>query len=257
MRQILLIFKAAWAVGLMQSTAVWAAADVPACEARYEAAQTTQALKAPGTRALQMERTGSACFGTGMFDVWLAADYLAAGDMDSTARVVERALAKTSNARPNLLHLLVEVDLKRGLVDQAVKKGEAIAATYPQYSPIQYGLAGIAMNRQDWPLALAHARKAYEVEGSALALLSMATALHQLKRHEETVAAVRRALEMEPQRISRIGGVLEGVFSLAILNRRAEAADLARRHIAANPNWRANAMFARASEELGVFGTSP
>ncbi len=187
-----------------------------------------------------------------MFDVWVAGDYLTQGDANAAERVAQYALKRTLNARPNLMHVLVMVDLNRGLVDQAVRKGEKLAKEFPQYSPIAFGLAGIATKREDWATALKHARRAYEIEGSALSLLSMATALHQLKRHEETVAAVRRALELEPQRIRKIGGILEAVFSLALLNRRGEAAELARRHIEANPNWRDNALFAQGAEELGV-----
>jgi hypothetical protein len=80
----------------------------------------------------------------------------------------------------------------------------------------------------------------------------MATDLHQLGRHEETVSAVYKALEMQPERIGKITGVLEAIFSLAILNRRPEAAELAKRHIAANPNWQDNPTFAQAAKELGV-----
>ncbi len=229
-----------------------AAPNAAACEARYETAQTNPHFKSPQKRARYMEHSEPRCTGTGMFDVWIAADYLTAGDAANAVRVAERAIQKTASARPNLLHVLVRVDLSRGSVDQAVKRAEALAIAYPKYIPIQFELAGIATKCQDWPRALDHARKAYEIEGSALSLLSMASALHQLDRHEETVAAVRRALELEPQRVANIGGVGEAIFSLAILNRRPEAVDLARRHVAANPNWRANPLFARAAAELGV-----
>jgi len=165
---------------------------------------------------------------------------------------VERALKGHNDARPNLLHAQARIKLKLGKVDEAVRLGEAIAAEYPSYAPIQFELAGIASRRQDWSRALRHAQRAYDIEGSARSLMSMAAALHQLDRHEECIAAVRQALKLEPQRIARIPGLLEGIYSLGVLNRRGEAAELVRRHIAANPDWRANAAFVQAAVALGV-----
>jgi hypothetical protein len=99
---------------------------------------------------------------------------------------------------------------------------------------------------------LHHSSKANDIEPSAVSFLSMAAALHQLDRHEETVNAVRRALALEPHRIGKVTGVLESIFSLAILGRRNEARELARMHVAANPAWRSNATFAKAAAELGL-----
>jgi hypothetical protein len=92
----------------------------------------------------------------------------------------------------------------------------------------------------------------YKIDKSALSLLGIAADLHQLGRHEDTVNAVFKALTMEPERIGKITGVLEGIYSLAILGRKPEAAELCRRHIAANPNWRENDTFVQAAQELGV-----
>jgi hypothetical protein len=65
----------------------------------------------------------------------------------------------------------------------------------------------------------------------------MAAVLHQLDRHEECVATVYKALSIDPARIGKTTGVKEAVFSLGILKRNEEAAELLKRHIRANPNW--------------------
>jgi tetratricopeptide (TPR) repeat protein len=229
-----------------------AAGNATSCEARYEITLAESGLRGPQQRAEYLERTAPSCLGTGMFDVWIAADYLSARKFDDAVRVAQRALTKTRDARPNLIHVLVRADLARGDTAKALQRAQTLIADHPRYAPIQFELAGIATRQQDWHRALAHARKAYEIEGSALSLLSMAAALHQLDRHEEAVTAVRQALELEPQRIANIGGIGEAIFSLAMLGRRSEARELAARHIDANPNWRANQQFARAAVELGV-----
>ncbi|WP_431256726.1 tetratricopeptide repeat protein [Roseateles chitinivorans] len=238
-------------LGVMVLNPAQAALSAADCEARLRAPDLNNApLSLDSLR--RVEQREATCLGTGMFDVRLAGEYLLSGDTTGATRVVERALTKQNNARPNLLHMQVRIDLKLGKVDRAIRWGEAMAIDYPEYSLIQFELAGIAFKQQDWSRALRHARRAYEIEGSALSLMSMAAALHQLDRHEECIAAVRQALKLDPRRIAKIPGLLEGIYSLGVLNRRVEAAELVRQHIAANPNWRANAAFVEAAKALGV-----
>lgn len=238
-------------LGVMVLNLAHAAPSSTDCEAWHREAKPSN-LPLPLESLRRLEQRHPECLGTGMFDVHLADEYLLSGDATSATRVVERALMKQNNARPNLLHMQVRIDLKLGKTDQAIRWGEAMAMDYPTYTPIQFELAAIASKRQDWPRALGYARRAYEIEGSARSLLSMAAALHQLDRHEECIAAVRQALKLEPGRIAKISGLLEGIYSLGVLNRRVEAAELVRQHIAANPNWRANAAFVEAARALGV-----
>lgn len=222
------------------------------CENIYQEIEQNTSLSTPLQKAKEMEKQANGCIATGMFDVWLASYYQDAGDYQSSVKVAQNALDKTEDARPNLLQILAEAELKTGSEDKAIKLAEAISHDYPQYVPILGFLGEIAAKKEDFSTALRYSEQAYQIEKNAISLISMATDLHQLGRHEETVNAVYKALEMEPQRIGKITGVLEAIFSLAILNRRPEAAELAKKHIAANPNWQDNPTFAQAAKELGV-----
>jgi tetratricopeptide (TPR) repeat protein len=228
------------------------AATTPACQAKYEQAQRDPAIKTPLERARYLETAAAHCMGSGMFDVWVASDYLEGRDNERAAEVAKAALKEQKDFRPNLLVIIAQAELDRGNLSSAEKLANEIAREFPNYVPIYGVLGGIATLRQDWKLALTYAERAHAIQPSALSFLNMATAYHQLDRHTEAVDCVYRALKLEPQRIAKATGVIEAIFSLAILNRRLEAAELARRHIAANPNWRFNQMFARAAFELGV-----
>lgn len=222
------------------------------CESIYQKVEQNTNLSTPLQKAKEMEKQGGGCISTGMYDVWLASYYQDAGDYQSSVKIAQNALDKTDDARPNLLQLLAEAELKNGDEAKAIKLAEEISHDYPQYIPILGFLIEIESRKENWSKALEYAEQSYKVSHSAISLLASAGALHQLGRHEETVNAVYKALEMEPQRIGKITGVLEAIFSLAILTRKPEAAELAKRHIAANPNWRDNPTFAQAARELGV-----
>lgn len=237
------------ALGLVHESS---AATTPACQALYEQAQRNPAIKTPLERARHLEKTATHCMGSGMFDVWVASDYLEGRENERASEVAKAALAKQKDMRPNLLVIIAQAELDRGNVSVSEKLANEIVREFPSYVPVYGVLGGIATLRQDWKSALIYAERAHGIEPTALSLLNLASVYYQLDRHAETVDYVYRALKLEPQRIAKGTGVIEAIFSLAILNRRAEAAELARRHIAANPNWRFNQMFARAAYELGV-----
>jgi tetratricopeptide (TPR) repeat protein len=230
------------------------AKNIAECENIYQQIEQNAALTTPLQKAKEMEKQGNGCLSTGMYDVWLASFYQDAGDYPASVKIVQSALdkIKTEEARPNLLHLLVEAELATGDEKKAIEMAQAVTHDYPEYNPILLFLIQEESKKENWSKALEYAQQSYKVSHSAISLLASAGALHQLGRHEETVNAVYKALEMEPERIGNVTGVLEAIFSLAILNRRQEAAELAKRHIAANPNWRDNPTFAQAAKELGV-----
>jgi hypothetical protein len=66
------------------------------------------------------------------------------------------------------------------------------------------------------------------------------------------VATVYKALNIEPTRIAKIGGIKEAVFSLGVLKRNEEAAELLKRHIRANPNWTQDPSMVNAAKALGL-----
>jgi uncharacterized protein HemY len=190
--------------------------------------------------------------GTGMFDVRVAFEYLDAGENDKAVEIAKSALASQRDAKPNLIQVLAQVDINKGDFAAAERQALEIGKEFPRSVASHAILGTIAAKRQDWKGSLEHSRAAYEIEPSAASMLAMAGALHQLDRHEETVDLVYRVLKAEPQRAARTTGLLEAIYSLAILNRRPEAAELARRHVEANPKWRDNKAFAQAAMELGV-----
>jgi tetratricopeptide (TPR) repeat protein len=243
------------------SVAIWStlgivheanAATTPACQAIYEQAQRNPAIKTPLERARHLETTAAHCMGSGMFDVWVASEYLEGGDNERADAIARKALKQQRDAHPNLSIAIAQSEMNRGNLGAAEKRASETARDHPNYAPAQYLLMGIAAAKGDWKRALVHAERTHSLQPNALSLLGLATIYHQLDRHTETVDCVYRALKLEPQRIAKGTGVIEAIFSLAILNRRAEAAELARRHIAANPEWQRNNMFARAAYELGV-----
>ncbi len=221
------------------------------CEDLY--VKTTNSELLSGLEKVNLlDQNGQGCMQYETYNLWLAIAYQDAGDYPKSVKIAHNALTFSKNDTPNLLQVIAEAELKTGDEGKAVKMAEDIAQQYPSYVPILGFLSEISDKKQDFKTSLKYAERSYNIEKNAHSLLWVAASLHQLGRHEETVAAVYKALEMEPQRIAKIAGVLEGIFSLAILNRRPEAAELAKRHIAANPNWRDNPTFAQAAKELGV-----
>lgn len=237
---------------MMSACMMSGAKSVEECENFYNQAVSNSSLATPLQQAQYLEKEGQECLRTGLYDVWVGLLYQEAGEADKSIQIANAALAATSEERPNLLHLIAKANLQKGNEAEAIKQAEKIAHDYPDYSPILGFLGGIAAKKEDWNTALMYSEKLYKIEKNAISLLGMAADLHQLNRHEEAVNAVYKALELEPDRIAKTTGVLEAIFSLAILNRRPEAAELAKRHIAANPNWRDNPTFAQAALELGV-----
>jgi tetratricopeptide (TPR) repeat protein len=223
------------------------------CEALYERVAVEARSATAAERARRLERDGNSCMGTGMFDVKVAFEYMRAGENGKAVQIANSALAKkTQAAKPNLMQVLAQADINNGDFASAERRAREIEREFPKSSASHAILGTVAAKRQDWNALLKHSRAAYEIEPNATSMLGMAGALHQLNRHEETVELVYRALKAEPERVGRTYGLLEAIYSLAILNRRPEAAELARRHIGANPNWRNNWAFAQAAFELGV-----
>ena len=230
------------------------ATNLENCDKIYQSIERNAALNTPLQKAQAMQQQGKECIATGMYDVWLASYYQDGGDYPTSVKIVQSALdkVKTDEARPNLLQLLAEAENQIGDETKAIKLAEGISHDYPEYTPILGFLAEEAFKKEDWKLALDYSQKIHNIDNKNVSsLMAQAAALHQLGRHEEAVNAVNKALDLEPERIGKTTGVLEAIFSLAILNRRPEAAELAKRHIAANPNWRDNRTFAQAVKELG------
>lgn len=209
-------------------------------------------LDTPAMKASALEIMAPTCVGKGAFDVILGLQYLAVKDFDNLDHTVGRGLAAGSLLKANLKQLHAEVLLGRGRVEDAYAYGLQVARDYPQYVPVLGFLAEIDFKAQRWQAALSHMERSNKIAPSAPAFLASASALHQLDRHEECIRAVNLALQIEPQRISRAAGVVEAVFSLGVLKRSAEAADLVRRHIAANPRWMDNPSMVNAARALSV-----
>lgn len=222
------------------------------CEDFYDQTVNNKSLTQPLQQAEFLEKQGLACMGYDKFSVWVGFLYQDAGEYDKSVILAKKALSDASEYKPNLLQLIAEAELQKGNEIEAIKQGEQVAQEFPNYVPILGFLGEIAWKKQDWPRALELSEKEYKIDKSALALLGIATALHQLDRHEEVVDAVYKALELEPDRIKSASGILEGVASLAILGRKEEAVKLAQRHIDADPNWRSNAGFVDLIAKIGM-----
>ena len=247
MRLVLFIFLLLGLYGCNISTAK----NMGDCESFYVDAMNNQALNA-SERANYLEKNGLDCMKYEKFNVWLAFALQDAGQYAKSVDVAKHAMLNAKESKPNLLQIIAEAELQKGNETEAIKQGEQIAQEFPNYVPILGFLGEIAWKKQDWPRALELSEKEYKIDKSALSLLGIATALHQLDRHEETVDAVYKALELEPDRIKSSSGILEGVASLAILGRKVEAVKLAQRHIDADPNWRSNAGFADLIAKIGM-----
>jgi tetratricopeptide (TPR) repeat protein len=224
------------------------------CNSLIERAEQDPNLNSPAKRAEFLEEQAAGkCEGTGLYNVRLASLYLDASDSINAERVAHSGLLKSSEYAPNLNHVLVEVALQRGDRKSAQKMAEEIAAAYPNYTPILGTLADFAMADRRWDKYLELFQRAHRIEPEkALPLLGMAIALHQLDRHEECVARVYEALKLEPIRIARTTGVKEAIFSLGILKRNKEAAELLRRHMNANPEWAKDPGMVSAAKALGL-----
>lgn len=228
------------------------ATDVATCDALAIRWDENPNLGSRLDRAKGLETQGQFCIGKGIYDARLAILYLDAGDLSNADRIAKQGIARGSQYQPNLRQVLAETTLQRGEVDTAYKMAEEIAKSSPAYVPILSFLFGIDAKRENWETAFARAKKWNAIDHSALSLLALATVLHQLDRHEECVKAVYDALKLEPARIAKTTGVLEAIFSLGILKRNQEAAELLKRHMNANPNWARNPSMVNAAKALGL-----
>ena len=212
-------------------------ASVQECEHLVSHAEGQNASPAR-EQAKLLESQGRHCVGKSAYDINLAFLYLDAAELTDADRVARRGLKAGSAYAPNLRQVLAETTLRRGDRATARQMAEAIAKDYPTYVPVLGLLAEFAMAERRWGDYLALFEKARDLSpGKALPLLGMAVALHQLDRHEECIALVYQALQLEPERIRQITGVKDAIFSLGILKRNQEAAQLLKRHMDANPQW--------------------
>ena len=248
MRLVLFIFLLLGLYGCNMS----AAKSLEECASLYRGLENDKSLSTPLLQAEFLEKQGQACMGYDEFNVWVVSLYQDAGEYDKSVVIAKKALGAAKEYKPNLQQFIAEAELQKGNEIEAIKQGEQIAQEFPNYVPILGFLGEIAWKKQDWPRALELSEKEYKIDKSALALLGIATALHQLDRHEEVVDAVYKALELEPDRIKSATGILEGVASLAILGRKEEAVKLAQRHIDADPNWRSNTGFVDLIAKIGM-----
>jgi uncharacterized protein HemY len=137
------------------------AKNLAECEKIYQQIEQNAALINPLQKAQAMQQQGKECITTGMYDVWLASYYQDAGDYPASVKIVQSALdvTKTEEARPNLLQLLAEAELKTGDEVKAIKMAEAISHDYPQYVPILGFLGEIAARKEDWSKSFEYSKK--------------------------------------------------------------------------------------------------
>ena len=228
------------------------ATDAPTCDALSIRWDESPGLGSRPERAKALEEQGKSCIGKGIYDPRLAILYMDAGDLSNADRIAKQGIQKGSPYQANLHQVLAETTLRRGNVDAAYKMAEDIAKKNPGYVPILGFLGEIDFKNHNWAMALTRTQKWNAIDHSALSLLGMASALHQLDRHVECVAAVYKALSIDPARIAKVGGIKEAVFSLGVLKRNEEAAELLKRHIRANPNWAQDPSMVNAAKALGL-----
>ena len=228
------------------------ATDAPTCDALAIRWDESPGLGSRSVRAKGLEEQGKSCIGKGIYDPRLAILYMDAGDLTSADRIAKQGIQKGSPYQANLHQLLAETTLRRGNVDAAYKMAEDIANKNPVYTPILSFLAELDFKKENWAMALTRIQKWHAIDHSALSLMAMAPALRNLNRHEECVATVYKALSIDPARISKTGSIKEAVFSLGVLKRNEEAAELLKRHIRANPNWAQDPSMVNAAKALGL-----
>lgn len=224
--------------------------DAPTCDALAIRWDESPGLGSRPDRAKALEAQGKSCIGKGIYDPRLAIMYMDAGDLPNADRIARQGIKKDSAYQANLHQVLAETTLRRGDVANAYKMAEEIANRNPAYTPILGFLLEIDAKNMNWARALDRAKKWHAIDHSALSLLGMAAALHQLDQHEECVRTVYEALKLEPTRIAKVVGIKEAVFSLGVLKRNQEAAELLKRHMDANPNWASDPSMLNAARAL-------
>jgi tetratricopeptide (TPR) repeat protein len=226
--------------------------EVAACDAMAIRWDEAPNLGSRMERAKGLEREGKSCLGKGIYDIRLAILYLDSGDYDNADRIAKQALKSKNSYAPSLRQILAQTTLSRGDASKAYKMALEIEKEFPKYVPILGILGQIAFQNRDWKSALHHSEKAFSLDPSAYALLAMADALHHLNRHEECIAAVQKALQLEPQRIAKAAGIKEAIYSYGVLKRNEEAAQLLKRHMQANPDWYQDSAMLTAAKALGL-----
>lgn len=198
-----------------------------------------------------MEQNGAGCEDDVSFQVRLAGLYIRANDLPRAETIVEQGLRKHPQA-PELLSHRATLAQLRGDFAAAEKQAAVLVQKYPDMPSPRYVLLGIALQKQDWPRALEYGKQVYAVDHNSLTLLTLTAVLHQLGRHEEAIDMVYRALEQDPGLVRRGGGINEAIYSMGSLGRFDEAAKLARRRMAADPDWRSDAAFVSAATRLKI-----
>jgi tetratricopeptide (TPR) repeat protein len=222
------------------------------CDALVTQIHNDPSLDSPSARARLLQRQSGKCTGTGVYDASLASLFQQAGLYDDADRAANAGLATAGEFLPNLLSILALDQLGRGNTDEAYRMGLEITHRFPKYGKVYVVLAQIDTTRNRWDKVYQDDQKLVELDPSALSYMILATSLYQLKRYPEVLTAVNHALQLDPRRIGNAVGLTEAVYTLIILNRRDEAANLLRRHMQANPNWSASDAMLKAAKELGL-----
>jgi tetratricopeptide (TPR) repeat protein len=208
-------------------------------------------LDSPISKAKALEDGGTRCKDEVMFSVRLSNLYIQGNNLARAEEVVNAALRERPR-NPELRGQRAEIEFRKGNETFAEREAEQLVQTYPNYTPPYLILSQIATNRRQWQTALDLDRRVYEINKSPLMLLTMTGSLHQLGRHEEAVATAYQALKDDPSLVGRRAGINEAIYSLAALGRFDEAAQLVKRRIAADPNWRQDPTFLSAAKRLRV-----
>jgi tetratricopeptide (TPR) repeat protein len=246
-------------VGRVRWVAAWvaiSAAVVLPVEAKQSCAEFAariardSRLGDAAARAALLEQRRPECTGSGEFDTALASFLRQAGRFTESDSAASAGLQSRNRLRPNLLQVLAANRLSRGDVEGSYIAARKIADEYPAYPGIYFLLSEIDFLRRNFSTASAWTQKAIALQPDGLGYMVLATSLYQEKKYTETVAAVDGALRIDPNRIGNPAGVVEGVYSLILLNRRDEARRLLKRHIDANPEWRRTDALVKAASEL-------
>lgn len=237
---------------LLNGCNIVSAKSIEECASFYENALSNSSIDTSLKLANYLEKEANSCLQYDEFNVWLGFAYQDAGEYEKSVEIVKKALPSAAEYKPNLLQIIAEAELRKGNEKRAVRQAEKIRKEFPHYVPILGFLGEIALKNKDMESALIYADKMYEIAPNALSLINQAAVYHQLGRDQEVVTFFNKAIELEPKRIAKTTGLIEAILSLAILNKRAAAVELAKKHIKANPSWRDNPTFLQIAEELGL-----
>lgn len=227
------------------------AVDAATCDNIWYQIKADPTLPTPAEKAEAMKLRGNECMDDEVFIAQLANLYMQMNNLDAAAALLYPAL-KNQPTSLVLAERIAHLAFRKGDDTTAHDLASEIVKQDPKFAEPYATLSMIEMRRNNWAGALEYSKKLHELSKKPRDLLLVAVELFKLNRHEEGVNAFYQALKEDPSLIGDDIGVDQAIYVIGALGRIDEAKELAKRHMAAAPDWQQDAIFVKVAKKLKI-----